>query len=173
MTRIKIYVYKEVTYTDPDQFRKVFKNVSFPKTITDDMLMSRGVIIRDEVETETLDDKKKKKLELLEERYTAAINGTVSVKLNDELTIQMLFAEKDLLMVRAMLDRMTDASLDNGVLVDVDDNVYMNLSKETVDKVYHAMLDKQFSIYMLLKQYQLGINGATTKEELDAIQISF
>ena len=110
---------------------------------------------------------------MLEKRYNEAINGTVSVKLNDDLIIKMLFAEKDLLMVRAMLDRMTDASLDNGVLVDVDDNVYMNLSKETVDKVYHAMLDKQFSIYMLLKQYQLGINGATTKEELDAIQISF
>ena len=173
MIPIKVYEYNEVKYTDPNEFRKVFKNVSFPKVITDDMLMSRGVIIKEELETETLEDKKKKKLELLEKRYNEAINGSVSVKLNDDLIIKMLFAEKDLLMVRAMLDRMTDASLDNGVLVDVDDNVYMNLSKETVDKVYHAMLDKQFSIYMLLKQYQLGINGATTKEELDAIQISF
>lgn len=173
MIPIKVYEYNEIKYTDPNEFRKVFKNVSFPKNITDQMLMARGVIVKEEVEIETLEDKKKKKLELLEERYNAAINDSVTVRLNEELTIKMLFAEKDLLMVRAMLDRMTDASLDNGVLVDLDDNVYMNLSKETVDRVYHAMLDKQFSIYMLLKQYQLGINNATTEEELDAIQISF
>ena len=173
MIPIKIYEYNNIKYTDPNEFRKVFKNVSFPKNITDQMLMARGVIVKDETELETLEDKKNKKLAYLNEKYQEVVNGTVSVKLTDELTIKMLFAEKDLLMVRAMLDRMTDASLDNGVLVDVDDNVYMNLSKDTVDKVYHAMLDKQFSIYMQLKQYQIGINGANSEEELNAIQISF
>lgn len=173
MITLKVYEYNEVKYTDPNDFRKVFKNVSFPKNITDQMLMARGVIIRDEVEVETFEDKKNKKLLELQEKYDAVISGSVSVKLNDEITIKMLFAEKDLLMVRAMLDRMTDASLDNGVLVDVDDNVYMNLSRETVDKVYHAMLDKQFGVYMQLKQYQIAINSAETEEELNLIQISF
>lgn len=160
-------------YTDPNDFRKVFKNVSFPKNITDQMLMARGVIIRDEIEVETFEEKKAKKFKELQDTYEEANSGSVSVKLNDEITIKMLFAEKDLLMVRAMLDRMTDASLDNGVLVDVDDNVYMNLSKDTVDRVYHAMLDKQFGLYMQLKQYQIAINSAETEEELNLIQISF
>lgn len=173
MIPIKIYEYNNIKYTDPNEFRKVFKNVSFPKTITDQMLMARGVIVKDETELETLEDKKNKKLAFLNEKYQEAVGGTVSVKLNDELTIKMLFAEKDLLMVRAMLDRMVDASLDNGVLVDVDDNVYMNLSKETVDKVYHSMLDKQFNIYMQLKQYQIAINAAEDEETLNQIMISF
>ena len=173
MIPIKVYEYNEVKYTDPNEFRKVFKNVSFPKNITDQMLMARGVIIRDETEVETFEEKKAKKFKELQDNYELANSGSVSVKLNDEITIKMLFAEKDLLMVRAMLDRMTDASLDNGVLVDVDDNVYMNLSKDTVDKVYHAMLDKQFGLYMQLKQYQIAINTAETEEELNLIQISF
>ena len=174
MTRIKIYVYNEVTYIDPDQFRKVFKNVSFPKTITDDMLMARGVVVKEEVEPgESFEDKKKTKLLELQTAYNTAVSGSVSVKLNDTTTIRMLFAEKDLLMVRAMLDKMTDASVDNGVLVDVDDNVYMNLDKDTVNKVYQAMLDKQFGVYMQMKQYQISINTAETEEELNQIVISF
>ena len=173
MIPIKVYEYNNETYKDPNDFRKIFKNVSFPKNITDDMLMSRGVIIRDEVEVETFEEKKANKFKELQDKYEEAISSSVSVKLNDELTIKMLFAEKDLLMVRAMLDRMVDASLDNGVLVDVDDNVYMNLSKETVDKVYHSMLDKQFNIYMQLKQYQIAINAAEDEETLNQIMISF
>ena len=173
MIPIKVYEYNEVKYTDPNDFRKVFKNVSFPKNITDQMLMARGVIVKEEAEVETFEDKKNKKLLELQEKYNIAVSGSVSVKPNDEITIKMLFAEKDLLMVRAMLDRMTDASLDNGVLVDVDDNVYMNLTRDTVDKVYHAMLDKQFGVYMQLKQYQIAINSAETEEDLNLIQISF
>ena len=173
MIYIKTYTYNEVTYTDKEEFRKVFKNVSFPKEITDDMLMSRGVIIKEEVEVETFEDKKNKKLLELDTAYKYVLSGSVPIKVNDELTINMLFAEKDLLMVRAMLDRMTDASIDNGVLVDVDDNVYMNLSKDTVNKVYQGMLDKQFSIYMTLKQYQIAINNAETVEELEGIHILF
>ena len=173
MITIKVYEYSNETYRDPEDFRKIFKNVSFPKNITDQMLMARGVVVKDEVEVETFEEKKAKKFKELQDKYEEATGGSVSVKLNDELTIRMLFAEKDLLMVRAMLDRMTDASLDNGVLVDVDDNVYMNLSRDTVDKVYHAMLDKQFGVYMQLKQYQIAINSAETEEDLNLIQISF
>ena len=173
MILIKVYKYKGQTYTDPNEFRRVFKNVSFPKVITDDMLMSRGVALDEEIETETLEGTRAKMLRQLQNKYEEVLSGSIPIKLNDELTIKMLFAEKDLLMVRAMLDRMTDASLENGVLVDVDDNVYMNLSRETVDKVYHAMLDRQFSVYMQLKQYQIAINNAGSIEELDRIQISF
>ena len=59
---MKVYEYNNETYTDIEQFRKVFKNVSFPKNITDDMLMSRGVIIKDVVEPETIESKKTKLL---------------------------------------------------------------------------------------------------------------
>ena len=174
MIPIKVYEYKGIKYIDNNEFRKIFKNVSFPKEITDDMLMSRGVIVKEEVEPEeSFEDKKKKKLLELQTAYSNAVSGSVSVKLNDTTTIRMLFAEKDLLMVRAMLDKMTDASVDNGVLVDVDDNVYMNLDKDTVNKVYQAMLDKQFGVYMTLKQYQIAINTAKTKEELEGINILF
>ena len=171
---MKVYRYKDVEYTDIEQFRKIFKNVSFPKTITDDMVMARGVIIDDvPVPEETVNEKKLNKLNELNQKYTEAINGSVAVKLNDELTIGMLFAEKDLLMVRAMLDKMQDASVDNGVLVDIDDNVYMNLSKDTVNLVYQAMLNANFNIYMKLKQYQIAINNAETAEDLDNIRIFF
>ena len=138
------------------------------------MLMARGVVIRDHYVPEvSFEELKLMKLNELNQKYRDAISTTVSVRLNDELVINMLFAEKDLLMVRAMLDKMTDASIDNGVLVDVDDNVYMNLSKETVDKVYHAMLDAQFNMYMKLKQFQMAINNAETEEELNGIGIFF
>lgn len=171
---IKVYEYDGVQYTDIEQFRKIFRNISFPKVITDTMLMSRGVVIKDTPEPEKeLQDLKNEKLIQLNESYNEVIGGSVPVKINDDLTIRMLFAEKDLLMVRAMLDKMNDASVDNGVLVDVDDNVYMNLSKDTVNAVYHAMLDAQFNVYMKLKQYQIQINNAETKEALAAIQISF
>ena len=171
---IKVYEYDGVQYTDVEQFRKVFKNISFPKVITDTMLMGRGVVIKDTPEPEKeLQDLKNEKLMQLSKIYDEVIGGSVPVKVNDDLTIRMLFAEKDLLMVRAMLDKMDDASVENGVLVDVDDNVYMNLSKDTVNSVYHAMLDAQFNVYMKLKQYQIQINNAETKEALAAIQISF
>lgn len=171
---MKVYEYNDEQYTDIEAFRKVFKNVSFPKVITDDMVMSRGVIVRDIVEPEdTFEEKKVKLLTTLNERYMQAVSGNVPIKLNDELTIRMLFAERDLLMVRAMLDKMTDASVDNGVLVDVDDNVYMNLDKETVNRVYQAMLDANFNLYMKLKQYQIAINSAETDEDLSRINISF
>ena len=171
---MKVYEYNNEQYTDKDAFRKVFRNVSFPKVITDDMLMSRGVIIRDIVAPEdTVEERKAKMMTALNERYMQALTGNVSVKLNDNITIRMLFAERDLLMVRAMLDKMTDVSIDNGVLVDVDDNVYMNLDKDTVNRVYQTMLDANFNLYMKLKQYQIAINSAETDEDLDKINISF
>lgn len=174
MIQIRIYEYNNTEYTDTEQFRKVFRNVSFPKVITETMLMGMGVVVKDRPDPEvTINDLKREKLNELNLAYNEAISGSVKVKLSDDLTIKMLYAEKDLLMVRAMLDKMTDASIDNGVLVDVDDNVYTGLSKEIVDKVYHAMLDAQFNVYMKLKQYQIQINAAETKEDLDAIRISF
>ena len=173
MIPIKVYKYKGQTYTDPNEFRRVFKNVSFPKVITDDMLMSRGVALDEEIETETLEGTRAKMLRQLQNKYEEVLSGSVSIKLNDELTIKMLFAEKDLLMVRAMLDKMQDASVDNGVLVDIDDNVYMNLSKDTVNNVYQSMLNANFNVYMKLKQYQIAINSAVTNEDLDNIRISF
>lgn len=174
MIPIKVYRYKDNEYTDIEQFRKVFKNVSFPKTITDDMVMARGVIVDDKpMPEETFNEKKLNKLNELNQKYTAAVSSSVAVKLNEDLTIGMLFAEKDLLMVRAMLDKMQDASVDNGVLVDIDDNVYMNLSKDTVNNVYQTMLNANFNVYMKLKQYQIAINSAVTNEDLDNIRISF
>ena len=61
MIPIKVYEYNGIKYIDNNEFRKVFKNVSFPKNITDQMLMSKGVIIREEVEIETFESRKNKK----------------------------------------------------------------------------------------------------------------
>ena len=57
-------------------------------------------------------------------------------------------------------------ALGKGVLI-------CNTMEEAMEGVKTLMLDKQFGVYMQMKQYQISINTAETEEELNQIVISF
>ena len=117
----------------------------------------------------TFDDFKSRKMNELEWAFEDAVKGSFTTTEG----YNMQFNETDCNKMNGSITLNKAMGITSDYLVQADNTVIENVPMETMESVLLQMLQKYKSCHLKKQIFRAQINAATTKEELDAIEIVY